>query len=109
LQRILQNLVSNSIRYTVSGRVSVACSETDGHLTIAVRDTGPGIPIELQSEIFHEFFRAPTPGQSGERGLGLGLFIVESFARLLNHPVSLHSEPNNGSCSKSAFQWPHRQ
>jgi signal transduction histidine kinase len=56
------------------------------------------IPIELQSEIFHEFFRAPTPGQSGERGLGLGLFIVESFARLLNHPVSLHSEPNNGSC-----------
>jgi signal transduction histidine kinase len=98
LLRVLQNLVSNAIRYTVFGRVSVACSETDGHLTIAVRDTGPGIPIELQSEIFHEFFRAPTPGQSGERGLGLGLFIVESFARLLNHPVSLHSEPNSGSC-----------
>lgn len=98
LQRILQNLVSNAIRYTVSGRVNVACSETDGHLSIAVRDTGPGIPIELQSEIFHEFFRAPTPGQSGERGLGLGLFIVESFARLLNHPIGLHSEPDSGSC-----------
>lgn len=98
LQRILQNLVSNAIRYTVSGRVSVACSETDGHLTVAVRDTGPGIPIELQSEIFHEFFRAPTPGQSGERGLGLGLFIVESFARLLNHPIGLHSESDSGSC-----------
>jgi signal transduction histidine kinase len=98
LQRILQNLVSNAIRYTMSGRVGLVCSEADGHLTISVFDTGPGIPTELQAEIFREFFRAPTPGQSGERGLGLGLFIVESFARLLSHPIHLRSEPGGGSC-----------
>lgn len=98
LQRILQNLVSNAIRYTVSGCVGLAFSEADGYLTIAVSDTGPGIPKELQAEIFREFFRAPTPGQSGERGLGLGLFIVESFARLLNHPIDLRSGSGEGSC-----------
>lgn len=97
LQRILQNLVSNAIRYTVSGHVGLVCSEADGYLTITVFDTGPGIPTELQSEIFGEFFRAPTPGQSGERGLGLGLFIVESFARLLSHPVRVHSGSGSGS------------
>lgn len=98
LQRILQNLISNAIRYTVSGRVTLSCLENDSHLTIAVSDTGPGIPAELQSEIFGEFFRAPTPGQSGARGLGLGLFIVESFARLLKHPICVYSEPGTGSC-----------
>jgi len=98
LQRILQNLVSNAIRYTMTGRVGLICSEADGHLTISVFDTGPGVPAELQAEIFREFFRAPTPGQSGERGLGLGLFIVESFARLLSHPIHLRSEPGGGSC-----------
>lgn len=98
LQRILQNLVSNAISYTVSGKVGLVCSEATGHLTITVRDTGPGIPAELQAVIFHEFFRASTPGQSGERGLGLGLFIVESFARLLDHPIALHSEAGAGAC-----------
>lgn len=98
LQRILQNLVANAVRYTVAGNVRLLCSEADGQLTIAVVDTGPGISADLQSEIFHEFFRASTPGQSGERGLGLGLFIVDSYAKLLGHSVSLRSEPGRGSC-----------
>lgn len=97
LQRILQNLLANAIRYTNNGSVTLSCNDRDGQLMIAVADTGPGIPAEMQSDIFGEFFRAPTPGQSGERGLGLGLFIVASFARLLNHPVSLDSVPGRGS------------
>lgn len=97
LQRIVQNLLANAIRYTDKGSVLLCCSENDGQLTIAVTDTGPGIPAALQSDIFGEFFRAPTPGQSGERGLGLGLFIVASFARLLNHPIGLDSAPGHGS------------
>jgi signal transduction histidine kinase/CheY-like chemotaxis protein len=97
LQRIVQNLIANAIRYTDTGSVALSCRESGGLLTIAVTDTGPGIPEAVQSDIFGEFFRAPTPGQSGERGLGLGLFIVASFARLLNHPVSLASVPGGGS------------
>ncbi|POR53086.1 ATP-binding protein [Bosea psychrotolerans] len=97
LQRILQNLMANAIRYTDKGRVALSCSDHDGQLTIAVTDNGPGIPTEMQSDIFGEFFRAPTPGQSGERGLGLGLFIVASFARLLNHTIGLDSAPGRGS------------
>lgn len=97
LQRILQNLLANAIRYTNNGSVTLSCTDRDGQLMIAVTDTGPGIPAKMQSDIFGEFFRAPTPGQSGERGLGLGLFIVASFAHLLNHPVSLDSTPDRGS------------
>ena len=97
LQRIVQNLMANAIRYTDKGSVALSCSESDGLLSIAVTDTGPGVPAAMQSDIFGEFFRAPTTGQSGERGLGLGLFIVASFARLLNHPVSLDSMPGRGS------------
>ena len=97
LQRILQNLLANAIRYTNNGSVTLSCSDRGGLLMIAVTDTGPGILAEMQSDIFGEFFRASTPGQSGERGLGLGLFIVASFARLLNHPVSLDSMPGRGS------------
>ena len=97
LQRIVQNLMANAIRYTDKGSVALSCSESDGLLSIAVTDTGPGVPAAMQSDIFGEFFRAPTTGQSGERGLGLGLFIVASFARLLNHPISLVSAPGRGS------------
>ena len=52
----------------------------------------------MQTGSFCELTSSPTPGQSGERGLGLGLFIVESFARLLNHPISVRSAPASGSC-----------
>jgi len=97
LQRILQNLVANAIRYTDRGSVMLSCCESDGQVTIVITDTGPGIPAAMQSDIFGEFFRAPTPGQSGERGLGLGLFVVASFARLLDHPVNLDSAPGRGS------------
>lgn len=97
LQRILQNLVSNAVRYTQTGRICVSCYRIEDSLSIAVSDTGPGIPIAIQSEIFGEFFRAPTHSHGHERGLGLGLFIVDSFAQLLNHPVSLNSTPGKGS------------
>ena len=97
LQRILLNLVSNAIRYTDRGRVGIVCAESHGELSIVVFDTGPGITPALQPEIFGEFFRAATPGQSGERGLGLGLFIVAGFARLLGHSLTLQSEAGRGS------------
>ncbi len=95
LLRILQNLVSNAIKYTPSGGVLVACRRR-GHLaSIEVWDTGPGIEPRDQHRIFEEFQRLCPVG--GDEGMGLGLSIVERACRQLGHPISLRSIPGRGS------------
>ncbi len=94
LQRVLQNLMSNAIRYTNQGTVSVTCRMAGTLVEITVRDTGPGIPADIQRDMFAEFHRGT---QTGERGLGLGLFIVERFAQLLGLDLRVVSEPGAGS------------
>lgn len=96
LQRLLQNLVSNAIKYTPQGRVLVGCRRRGATLRIDVFDTGIGIPEENQQAIFEEFRRLDR-GASVARGLGLGLSIVERIARVLGHPITLRSEPGRGS------------
>jgi Na+/proline symporter/signal transduction histidine kinase/CheY-like chemotaxis protein len=98
LRRILQNLLSNAIRYTERGRVLVGCRRAAGELRIEVWDTGPGIPEDKRDEIFEEFRRLHPGGAAGERGLGLGLAIVERIARVLGTRVEVRSEPGRGSC-----------
>ena len=97
LRRILQNFVSNAIRYSRHGRIVVGCRhEGDGHIRIEVHDQGPGIPEALQREIFEEFRRLDE-GQGGDRGAGLGLAIVERLGRLLGHEIGLRSQLGRGS------------
>ncbi|MDF2995435.1 MAG: multi-sensor hybrid histidine kinase [Xanthobacteraceae bacterium] len=96
LRRLLQNLVSNAIKYTPRGRVLVGARHRRGRLRIEVLDTGPGIPQGKQKLVFKEFQRLDQ-GAKAARGLGLGLSIVERIARVLDHPVDLASSPPNGS------------
>jgi len=95
LRRILQNLLSNALRYTPKGRILLGCRRRGGDLRIEVRDTGVGIAAEDQKRIFEEFQRL-APGS--EKGLGLGLAIVDRVSRLLGHPVDVRSRPGHGSC-----------
>ena len=95
LKRILQNLVSNAIRYTGSGRVVLGVRRERGRVRIEVWDTGPGIPEDKQTEIFKEFTRL-DPAHS-EAGMGLGLAIVEQACALLRHPLALHSTLGKGT------------
>jgi signal transduction histidine kinase/CheY-like chemotaxis protein len=98
LERILINLISNAIRYTpVGGRVLVGCRNRGESLKIEVRDNGIGIQAGDQSRIFHEFIQLANPERDRGKGLGLGLAIVERTAKLLNHHISLSSEPGKGS------------
>ena len=98
LRRILQNFLSNAVRYTSSGRVLLGCRRRGNVLRIEVWDTGPGIPADKRREIFQEFRRLKTPEHDrGEKGLGLGLAIAERMARLLNHPIHLRSWLRRGS------------
>ena len=96
LRRLIQNLVSNAIKYTPEGRVLVGCRRQDANLRIDVYDTGVGIPQSKWRDIFIEFQRLDQ-GAKIARGLGLGLSIVERVARVLDCPIGLQSESGRGS------------
>ncbi|MEO0679782.1 MAG: ATP-binding protein [Pseudomonadota bacterium] len=104
LQRALNNLVANAIRYTESGRVLVGVRRQRSMLAIEVHDTGPGIAPEHQAAIFEEFRRlgpheslgAPPKDEDGP-GVGLGLAIVERACSRLGHRVELESRPGRGT------------
>src|SRR5205814_3418335 len=76
LRRLLQNLVSNAVKYTPKGRVLIGCRRHGGKLRIGIYDTGIGIPKSKQRAIFQEFHRLEQ-GAKVARGLGLGMSIVE--------------------------------
>ncbi len=96
LRRLLQNLVSNAIKYTPRGRVLVGCRRRHDSIRIDVYDTGLGFPASKKRVIFHEFQRLDE-GAKVARGLGLGLSIVERIGRVLNHKIDLRSAPRRGS------------
>lgn len=96
LHRMLQNFVSNAIKYTPTGRVLIGVRQREGAVAVCVHDTGPGIAESEQSVIFMEFRRLDATARSA-RGLGLGLSIVERIGKLLGHPIGLKSTPGRGS------------
>lgn len=96
LQRILQNLIANAIRYTDRGKVLVGARRSGRSLRLEVWDTGPGIPDEDQNIIFQEFQRLNARANASE-GMGLGLAIVERACACLGHPLSLRSTVGKGS------------
>jgi Na+/proline symporter/signal transduction histidine kinase len=96
MRRLLQNLISNALKYTLSGRVLVGCRRLPGAARIEVWDTGLGIPPEHERAVFAEFKRLDQ-GARIARGLGLGLSIVERLGRVLEHPVGMRSRPGKGS------------
>ncbi len=100
IRRIIQNFVSNALRYTARGRVVVGVlrSARPGHIRIGVWDTGPGIAEEQRIKLFQEFERCGHTSPWGEQGLGLGLAIVQRMTSLLDYPVHVYSELGHGSC-----------
>lgn len=98
LRRIVQNFLSNALRYTPrGGRVVLGCRRRNGCLRIEVWDTGPGIPESRREEIFEEFRRLHPKDQVGEKGMGLGLAIARRMARTLDHRIDVRSWPGRGS------------
>ncbi|WP_109124100.1 hybrid sensor histidine kinase/response regulator [Dyella sp. C11] len=102
LSRILNNLVSNALRYTGRGGVLVvARHREDGTVRVDVWDTGSGIAPEHQMRVFDEFYRVECHSNEHDvgrrRGLGLGLATVQRLAELLDTQVLLKSKPGRGS------------
>ena len=97
LRRILQNYLSNALRYTERGGVLVGCRRRGGELEIAVYDTGPGIRLHQRQRMYAEFSRLEHDSPWGEKGLGLGLSICDRLAKLMQHTLSFASHPGRGS------------
>ena len=95
LRRILQNFLSNAVRYTQSGRVVLGVRRRGDRLLVGVWDTGPGIPQASRDLIFEEFHRLND--DQNAPGLGLGLAIAERMARLLGHELVLESREGRGT------------
>jgi signal transduction histidine kinase len=96
MRRILQNLLSNALRYTQKGGVLMGCRLKDDRVCIQVHDTGPGIPEAQQQAIFVEFQRGES-SDGDHAGFGLGLSIVHRFATELGHDIQLDSCLGRGS------------
>ncbi|MFC0120210.1 PAS-domain containing protein [Pseudoalteromonas xiamenensis] len=94
LRRIIQNLVSNAVKYTDNGQVLVACRHRRHSLRIEVWDTGPGISEVEQQKIFNDFYRIH---KSDNKGVGLGLGVVKRLCDLMSIPLNVASIPGKGS------------
>jgi len=97
LRRIIQNYLSNALRYTERGGVAVGCRRRGAELEIVVYDTGPGVDETHREQIYGEFTRIERISPWGEKGLGLGLSICDRLARLLGHTLTLSTRPGHGS------------
>jgi PAS domain S-box-containing protein len=97
LERILRNLLENALRYTARGGVLIGLRQRGDRVRLDVIDTGIGIPLDKQAEIFEEFRQLGNPARDSSLGQGLGLAIVARLAKLLKAEVQVNSRPGRGA------------
>lgn len=99
LKRVVGNLLSNALRYTREGGIQLRAEPMQGRVVLTIRDTGPGIPEDKQAFVFEEFTQLDNPGRDRQKGLGLGLNIVQRLCLLDQISLSLRSSPRGSEFS----------
>ncbi|HEV2473676.1 MAG TPA: ATP-binding protein, partial [Chthonomonadales bacterium] len=100
IQNILQNLVSNAIKYSPEGgevRVIGRIEQEKGSVLIGVRDQGMGIPEAAQKKLFQKFYRVDNKSTRKAGGTGIGLFLVKSLVQAHHGEIWVESSPGVGS------------
>jgi PAS domain S-box-containing protein len=97
LERVVANIVSNAVRYTESGGVTISCACADGVVQLIVQDTGVGIPDDALDAIFDDYVQLGNSARQRTKGLGLGLSIARRVATLLDHKIDVQSTIGEGS------------
>ncbi len=97
VQRVLENYITNAVKYTNSGGVLVACRQRGRYCCFEVWDTGRGIEKDDLTTIFDAFHQLENPERDRKKGVGLGLAIVDQIAKLLNAPIFVRSRIGQGS------------
>jgi len=98
IQQIIFNLLGNAAKYTYQGEIIIQVIQEPFHLKIAVKDTGPGIPLEDQEKIFNAFEQRPDGSENSFGGTGLGLSISQRLAELHGTKICVESTLGKGSC-----------
>ncbi len=97
LTQVLLNLVGNAIKFTDDGEIKIKASASDGHFSVAVVDTGPGISEDDQKKLFQEFQQADSSTTKKKGGTGLGLAISKKIIEMHGGAVRLESKLGEGS------------
>jgi signal transduction histidine kinase len=97
LSHILRNLITNGLKFTTQGSVTVSVQRTADKVNWTVADTGIGIPEESVGRIFDDFYQVENPSQPRTKGTGLGLSISRKLADLIGGVLSVKSRPGAGS------------
>jgi len=106
VERVLFNLIYNAFKFTKKdGDIAVSISSVSVvdkklHVYLEVRDTGIGIPEQLQQSIFESFFQYDNDGKMASQGSGIGLSIAQSFVQMYDGEISVSSQPAKGSSFK---------
>ncbi len=95
--RVLRNLISNAIKFTAVGRVSVHWGLEEDEIVLHVSDTGIGIPASELDRVFDEYHQVSNEARNREEGIGLGLSVVKKMCQLLKIPIRLYSIEGQGS------------
>lgn len=97
VERIIENFISNAIRYTEQGQISLTAELKGNRVRISVKDSGIGVSASALNNIFDEYYQEDNPVRERKKGLGLGLSIVKHIANLLDHPTHVASKVGQGS------------
>ena len=97
LKELLQNFITNALKYTKEGSITIKIHEKNGTLTFDVSDTGIGISKSDQAKIFHKFYRSEDYRTRETGGTGLGLYVAEKLSRKLDTKIHVSSRLNHGS------------
>ena len=96
-ERVLNNLLSNALRYTPKGGVLIGARRRGGAIAVLVADTGVGIPQDRRAEVFEDFLQLGNPERNRARGFGLGLGIVRRLCEGMGWQIELRSQVGRGS------------
>jgi signal transduction histidine kinase len=97
LKVVLKNLIGNAVKFTKAGRVTVGAYRRSGGIEVSVTDTGIGIAVAEQQQIFEPFHQLDASNSRACGGVGLGLHIVKRLLEVLGGTIGVESEPSRGS------------
>lgn len=104
IEQVLNNLLTNAIKFTISGNISFQSEYSDGKLYVEISDTGIGMDDQTLNRIFYPFERAAQDVNS--EGFGLGLFITKGLMKILKGTIHVESKPGEGSQFRLVFPLP---
>ncbi len=97
VREILQNFITNAIKYTEEGHVSIGATHREGGVLFTITDTGIGLSKADQERVFDKFWRSEDYRTRQNTGTGLGLYVTMKLTRLIHAEIELNSELNKGS------------